>query len=314
MTTNLNYTVVNETVWESISSGFYIFDVPDYITVLYDKAFRPSALALTTINFMGDKVVSIGTHCMSYCSKLVNLNLSQCPNLEEVGSFAFVSTSAPIFYFPPKSKVSNGGYQLSLISEFVVDKNHFEYISEDGVVYSKDKTILYAYPPEKQGEVFYLPSEVKIIYQISFATATHIKYISFPPEINEIQKHAFALSSLIEVIIPQTVTYIGIYAFERCSNLRLVQFHCSLNEISSYTFRQCINLHTIIIIGNPTIKEDAFVECKSLCEIYSTKSVQQQILNQISLNHCHTRHCNKCIPKNSLFLSIISFIFLLQSK
>ena len=311
MIKNLNYTVVNETVLESISSGFYIFDVPENITVLYDEAFRPSATTLTTINFLGDKVVSIGENCTRDCSKLINLNLSQCPNLQSIGSFAFLSIATPVFYFPPKCPLSYGGYQLSLISEFVVDKSHSQFISDDGILYNKNKTILYAYPPQKQGDNFTIPSGVKIIYQLAFATAAHMKYISFPQEINEIQGFAFGLSSLIEVIIPQTVTSVGIYAFQYCPNLRVVQFHCNLSEISLYTFRQCVNLHTIVIIGNPAINEYAFQDCKSLCEIYATELIQKQIMKQISFDHCHTKHCNICISVNSLFHPIFAFIFLI---
>ena len=42
-----NFTVENETILYSITEGFYVFDVPEYITVLYDRAFRPSLKTLT---------------------------------------------------------------------------------------------------------------------------------------------------------------------------------------------------------------------------------------------------------------------------
>ena len=306
---SLNFTVVNNTVLESIYSGFYIFNVPEYITAIYDKAFSPSRQTLTTINFLGDKVVSIGNDCMAHCTKLVNMNLSQCPNLEFVGSFAFVAIATPTFYFPPKSLISRGGYQLSLISEFIVPENHIQYISEDGIVYSKDKTIIYAYPPKKQGDNFSVPNQVQILNDLSFVS-TIFKYITFPRDLHVIKEYTFALSSLIEVIIPETVQSVEIRAFEQCKDLRLVQFHCSINNIPSHMFWKCISLHTIIIIGNPAIEDNVFKECSSLCKIYSTEYVLKQIMRETSLQRCHTKQCQKCVPSTSLFHSVLSFIFI----
>ena len=309
MSLNPNFTIVNGTVLYSIESGFYIFNVPANITELYDDAFRASCETLTTINFLSDKVVSIGEYCIAYCYKLVNFNLSQCPNLQTVKSFAFIQIQTPSFYIPSKSLISFGGYQLSLISEFIVPKDHIEYIAEDGIIYNKNKTILYASPPEKKGAIFEVSSQVEIIYSLAFATSVYMNYISFPKSLTQIQNYCFALSSLFEVIIPETVISIGVNAFERCKLLKLVQFHCCLESIPKFIFYNCINLVKVIVIGNPKIASDSFEGCTSLCEIYSTKEIQSQILNQIPSHHCQTPHCIKY--NSSSFHVFLSYIFIL---
>ena len=290
---NLNYTVENNTILKFIESGFYVFEVPDYITELYQFSFSKSSSTLTTVKFLGTKVVHIGLYCFSDCNKLVNIDLRQCPNLETVDAFVFVGISATNLYFPPKSTVSYGGYQLSLISEFIVPKNHSEYISEDGIVYSNDKQILYAYPPNKQNDSFEIPSTVKTIYHLAFATAKFVKTIKLPSQLSNLWGFCFSGTGLVDILIPGSVKTISECVFSGCQSLKTVQLQCNISSIEKYTFNNCKNLQSIVIIGEPTISDHAFDGCSSLCEIFALESVKEKILYQISHLHCKRLVINK---------------------
>ena len=232
--------------------------------------------------------------------------------MESVSSFAFIEIATTNLFISPNSEVSFAGYQNSMISEFIVPDNHFLYIEEDGIIYNKDKTILYAYPPEKSNESFEIPSKVQEINSAAFGTCKYLKHIKLPEGLSKIESYCFGGANIIEILIPETVTNIDNYAFQKCYNLKTVQLQCSLKAIPAYLFYLCKSLQTIIIIGDATIKEKAFEGCNSLCEIYSTENVKNQILQQISSSfHCYTKHC-KCLFDHQNHLINVLFIINLK--
>ena len=291
-----NFTIVNETVLKSVFSGYYHFDVPEFVTSLGPYCFNDCRVTIQSVTFLGTNLVSIGIYCFSYCQKLKSLDFHQCPNLKTIDGFAFCYTGLESLYFPPNCPVSYGGYQSSLISAFEIDINHTTLIEVDEVIYNKDKNILYAYPPNKNGEIFTIPSGITIIDSLAFSTAKHIKYISFPKELNTISVYAFAYTGLIEAILPDSIANIDVNVFEGCSELRSVQIHCQLSSIPSRFFYKCTKLTNIFIAGNPKISLNAFEGCTSLCNVYASESVKNEILK---LNTCiktiitTTKHCNK---------------------
>ena len=72
-----------------------------------------------------------------------------------------------------------------------------------------------------------------------------------------------------ELVIPNTVTSIGISAFEGCSDLTSVTIPNSVTTIESYAFQGCTGL-TSVIIGNEVgiIMNGAFNGCSHLKDVY----------------------------------------------
>ena len=108
----------------------------------------------------------------------------------------------------------------------------------------------------------------------------------------EIYKYAFYENKVItKVVIPDSVTSIGNYAFYGCSELKSVTFgeHSQLTSIGSGAFYGCSTLERITIPGGVTsIADSAFSGCTSLTNITIPNSV-------ISIGNSAFSGCNKIV-------------------
>lgn len=86
----------------------------------------------------------------------------------------------------------NNAWYFSGVTNIEVGPNHKEYVSEDGVIFSKDKTTLIACPPGKQG-TYNVPSSVK-----------------------KLGTDAFACSSLDKINIQSSLEEVGDGCFKNC--------------------------------------------------------------------------------------------------
>ena len=76
------------------------------------------------------------------------------------------------------------------------------------------------------------------------------------------------LSNLTSVIMPDTITDIGVGIFEYCENLRYIKISSNLSIIESGTFYHCENLSSITVPDSvTTIQVYAFAGCTSLTDI-----------------------------------------------
>ena len=106
--------------------------------------------------------------------------------------------------------------QMEFIS---VENGNIGYSSKDGVLYSHDYSVLYCYPQNKNYDTFSPSSEVKRIAPDCFSYSK-IRKIILPEGTQSIELFAFFGSMLEEIVIPSTVSYMDIEAFEDCSCLK----------------------------------------------------------------------------------------------
>jgi hypothetical protein len=91
--------------------------------------------------------------------------------------------------------------------------------SENGILYNKEKTVLYACPPAYDGELV-LPNTVTKIGDQAFAYCEFLKEVILPPSVTEIGAGAFAhCKSLKKISLPESVRTIGKDAFKHCAKL-----------------------------------------------------------------------------------------------
>lgn len=80
-----------------------------------------------------------------------------------------------------------------------------------------------------------------------------------------------------EVILPETIRYIGESAFEKCYRLRSVHLPSSLEFLGRYAFTQT-DLRDVVIPDNlREVQAGAFKDCKNLKSVYFGKSVDSFI-------------------------------------
>lgn len=92
-------------------------------------------------------------------------------------------------------------------------------------------------------------------------------------------------TSLKNIIIPDSVTFIITGAFENCTSLESITIPNSITRIGSYTFAGCISLKSIIIPNSVMyIDSSAFWKCENLTNITVPESVQ--VIGERAFGHC----------------------------
>ena len=115
-----------------------------------------------------------------------------------------------------------------------------------------------------------------------------------------IAEYAFAdcnCDGLTSINIPNSVTTIGICAFEGRTGLTTVNIPNSVTTIGYQTFRGCTSLTTVNIPNSvTTIDEDAFMDCPSLYDVYCYATTPPRCNNSCFINYSATLH----VPAASL--------------
>ncbi len=108
-------------------------------------------------------------------------------------------------------------YASTSVTQFSIsaDNNNFSVI--DGVLYSKDASVLYAYPAERRGKAFSVPASVTAIAPRAFYEQAHLEEVVLPEGLREIKAQAFRESSLRRIELPASVQAISYNAFSRNS-------------------------------------------------------------------------------------------------
>ncbi len=169
--------------------------------------------------------------------------------------------------------IANNSYYNNLKTVTVSEENN-NYCSVDGIVYSKDKTMVYFCPRNRAAQVN-LESTVTSIYSnctfsnCKFSTIilpgglTSLPYecfyqcinldnITLPSSLVSIGAYAFQLcQSLVSVDIPDNVTSIGDCAFSGCYALKKVRIGASVSDIRGNCFSGC-NLESLTVSENNT--------------------------------------------------------------
>ena len=155
-----------------------------------------------------DSVTALSGQVFSSCSKLKQINLGK-----------------NVSYIDPVIMLFGCNANVSISNE------NPNYVVEDGILYSKDKSKLIACLEMKTGEIV-IPSTVKIIGRVAF-DCQKISKVTLKEGIEVIEGLAFTTcGNLREVIIPRSIKQIEPGAFERCGSLTKISIQKTENSIS----------------------------------------------------------------------------------
>nr|MCR5120670.1 leucine-rich repeat protein [Lachnospiraceae bacterium] len=156
------------------------------------------------------------------------------------------------------------------LKEISVEDGNTAYITEDGVLFNKDKTQLIQYPCCKQESSYSVPDTVKGIGDYAFTRCIELTAITIPEGVVSINEAAFfKCKNLSDISIPESVTIIGGGAFAACVSLNNISIPGNVTEIKDNTFGNCAALNTVDIPDKVTaIGENAFANCKKLSDVY----------------------------------------------
>ncbi|MBR2337773.1 MAG: leucine-rich repeat domain-containing protein [Clostridia bacterium] len=194
--------------------------VPDTVTTL--KRFTFSGFENIQVINVGDGVTQL-----EYSS------ISACKNLKEI-------------VFGKSVKVLQDGSYISCtgLEKITVDEENPSYKSINGVLYTKDCSVLLKYPEAKADTEYTVIEGVRVIEQSAFFKNENLQRINLLEGLEEIKRNAFSLCKGLKGIeIPSSVTTLGDSAFSSCLSLESIIIHNPEIIIDGYyQFDGCKNV------------------------------------------------------------------------
>jgi hypothetical protein len=188
-----------------------------------------------------DSVTSIGIEAFYYSPNLEKITISR--NVSSIDKSAF--------------------FACDNLSEIYVDNDNKYFITDNGILYSKDKTVLYKYPAKKKESSFLIKDSVINIWDSAFANSTNLESVTIPNSVKNIGEHAFFnCYNLEEITIPNSITKIEGGVFYGCSNFEKIIIPDSITYIGDNAFFECKGIESVNIPGRVTyIGHGAFSKC-----------------------------------------------------
>ncbi len=147
------------------------------------------------------------------------------------------------------------------LEEIQVEEDNRNYCSEDGVLFTKDKSELIQCPAKKNGD-YDIPKEVKAINAWAFDRCKQLTAIAIPEGITEISSGTFySCLNLKKVELPDGIKELGSSAFYNCQKLEIIYMPNKIEEIAENAFVGCSKLTEIQFAG--TMQEWKAIEKKN---------------------------------------------------
>ena len=180
-------------------------------------------------------VSSLSASVFSGCNKLYNVTIEDGVNVINTNAFRDCIGLKTINIPKTVSLIEvNSFYDCTNLESINIDKDNPTYKSNEGVVLSKNGTVLIMGPPGKNYNNYTIPNTVKTIGYNAFRGCDKMTSINIPEGVETINGMAFSeCNSLTTVTIPSTVTYIVAGLFCMCSNLKSIKVDSGNDKYSS---------------------------------------------------------------------------------
>lgn len=182
-------------------------------------------------------VKSLDWYCFNTCENLETVTLPD--SLEFIDSWAFERCSKlKTISIPANVTRINGGAfaQNSSMMSITCDPANKNYVSVDGVLFTKDMKELVAYPGGIQGG-YTVPATVNHIGDAAFYGALGLDSVTILGNLDFIGFEAFAeCSKLTDVAIRDGVNYVGYWAFRGCNGIKSLTVPQSVTNIGNQAF------------------------------------------------------------------------------
>lgn len=281
----------------AISDGYTLAVVGNVdLSVLATKI--KAATGIVNLDLFASKATKLEDNLFADCSKIASVVLPE--ELREIGSQAFLNcTSLSAFALTDSvTEIAENPFGgCTSLSSIEVPLANAEYISKDGVLFSKNGDTLIQYPAGKTDASYSIPDGTVIVGDNAFIGNSHISSIVISASVANIASTAFnncpsilsyTVANSNEVYdddnvsgilfkdsvlvrypaaktdtsfnLPAYVTEIGEYAFQGCTNLVTVTVPTNnkLTDIDAYAFSGCISLTNMNIPAAVLVGGNAF--------------------------------------------------------
>ena len=215
---------------------------------------------------ISNSVMTIGESAFSYCTGLTSVTIPD--SVTEIGEFAFCECT---------------GLTSITISNSVTSIGHCAFLDCSSLT-SVNITDLAAWCNIDFGYEFYSgelydivelsPSNPLVYAHDLYVQGEKVMDLVIPETVTRIGNFAFAGCSMKTVAIPNSVTEIGVWCFQKCSSLTSVTIPNSVTSIGVGEFQKCSSLTSVTIPNSVTsIGNHAFQNCTGLTSVTIPNSV-----------------------------------------
>ncbi len=225
--------------------------IPNNVKTIESYVFT-GCTSLEKVDIPGS-ITTLSSGLFENCTSLTDVNIAN--GVEAIDSLVFYRCSSLVQIDIPSSVTTLGTNIFNdciSLQNINVDKDNLNFSSADGVLFSKDKSVLITYPLGKTDEFYNVPEGVQTIGFASFTDNINLKKVILPDGVLKLDTSAFSSSNIEQVILSDSVTEIGIGAFSDCANLQKVNIPENTTKIGYVAFQKCPNLTLYIDAENTT--------------------------------------------------------------
>ena len=162
-----------------------------------------------------DGVTSVAEYAFGICKSLICITIPD--SVTSIGWSAFIGCASLTSITIPDSvtNIGEGAFEnCSSLAAIDVATENSEYVSVNGILYNKDKTVIICYPAGKKDKNYTINDGVTSIEESAFS----------------------GCENLTSVVIPDSMVSIGVNAFYGCTSLKAVTIPASVMSIGGEAF------------------------------------------------------------------------------
>ncbi len=254
------------------------FEIPDVLTIS-DYTFD-GCKSLATVPFRGTTLNTIGRAAFRNCESFIEISLPD--SVTSIGEYAFQGCKSMHTFSTPRNlkSIAEGAFKgCESLREFDIPD-----------------AISSLYPRTFEGCLslteMTIPSDVIDIPDYLFNGCTKLATVTMGDEVETIGAYAFAGCTELGINddgffqLPLTLTSLGTYAFNNCTNLKDISIPTGITTIPSNCFSGCTKLSHVELNMVKEIGDSAFNKCSALEEVNLPNNLEK--LGKSSFAACTT--------------------------